>query len=236
MAQIQQHSSYADWVRRRSSAVPASSTFMVGVYRWMAIALALTGSVAWFVANTPSVAQMVLGNRWVFFGLMIAELLMVVTFSVRVASASFAAAAAMFLGYALLNGVTLSTIFMVYTSASIARAFFVSSATFGVLSAYGALAKRDLTAMGQFMQVGLIGLVIATVVNIFLQSEAVYWVSTYAGVMIFAGLTAYDTQKLKRLYAAQGGQGNLALIGALTLYLDLVNLFLMMLRLFDDRR
>lgn len=210
--------------------------FIWATYRWMALALTVTGLTAWFVANTPSLAMAFLQNRFAFYGCMIAQVAMVIGFSTMVTRISTAAAAGLFLGYSVLNGLTLSMLFLVYTQASLAQAFFVSAASFGCLAVYGATTKRDLSPVGHFMGVGLIGFLIASVVNIFLQSPAIYWVSTYAGVLIFAGLTAYDNQNLKRMYAMSGGAGNLALRGALQLYLDFINMFLMMLRLFGDRR
>lgn len=213
------------------------SILMWTTYRWMALALSITGLTAYTVANTPAIRELIWGNRMLVYGLMIAELILVVAFTRAAQRLTAAGAAAMFLGYSVLNGVTLSVIFLAYTQASIAQAFFVSAAAFAALSAYGATTKRDLSPVGQFMFVGLVGLVIASVVNMFFNNPAVYWISTYAGVLIFAGLTAYDNQKLRQMYAyAGGGAGNLALVGALTLYLDFVNMFLFTLRLFSDRR
>jgi uncharacterized protein len=157
-------------------------------------------------------------------------------FAARASRMSFGAAVAVFTAYAALNGVTMAMIFLVYTAASVAQVFFVSAGAFAGLSLYGATTQRDLTAIGQFLVIGLVGLVIGSLVNLFLQSSALYWVTTYAGVLIFAGLTAYDNQKLRRLYALQGETGNLALQGALILYLDFINLFLMLLRIFGKRR
>jgi FtsH-binding integral membrane protein len=210
--------------------------FLWRTYSWMSMGLGLTGAVAWFVANTPSLLQTVTGNPVVFYGAMIAEFVLVMVFATRAGSMSFATAASVFIAYAALNGVTMAMIFLVYTAASVARVFFVSAAAFGGLALYGATTKRDLTALGQFLFIGLIGVVIGSLVNLFLQNSALYWLTTYAGVLVFAGLTAYDNQKLRRLYALQGDTGNLALQGALTLYLDFVNLFLMLLRVFGRRR
>lgn len=213
----------------------AATSFLWSTYRWMAVGLALTGLVAALVASSPGLAQAVLGTP-LFWGLIIAELVLVVAFSAKAATVSPGTAAAMFLGYAALNGVTFAFIFFAYTQASIATAFFVTAGAFAGLSIYGSTTKRDLSAMGQFMVMGLIGFIIASVVNLFLRSEAIYWISTYAGVLIFAGLTAYDTQRLRALYAHQGEAGNLALRGALILYLDFINLFLLLLRIFGGRR
>jgi FtsH-binding integral membrane protein len=210
--------------------------FLWRTYRWMALGLALTGTIAWIVASTPSLAQAVFTNPVVFYGAFIAELVLVVVFAARASRMSFPAAVATFGAYAALNGVTMAVIFLLYTASSVGQVFFVCAGAFGALAVYGATTKRDLTAVGHFMFIGLVGLVLASVVNIFLKSPAVYWVTTYAGVLIFAGLTAYDNQKLRRLYAQQGEAGNLALQGALTLYLDFINLFLLLLRLFGRRR
>jgi uncharacterized protein len=214
----------------------AETEFLWKTYRWMSMGLALTGAIAWIVAGSPQLTALVLGNRIVFYGLMLAELGMVVFFSAKASSMTFGSAAALFLGYSALNGLTMSIIFMIYTASSVAQVFFVTAGSFAGLSLYGATTKRDLTAMGQFMVIGLIGIIVASLVNIFLASPAVYWITTYAGVLVFAGLTAYDNQKLRRLYAAQGEAGNLALQGALTLYLDFINLLLMLLRIFGKRR
>ncbi len=213
-----------------------SHDLMWVTYRWMSLGLALTGMVALFVSESPAAVHFIFANSFVFFGLMIAELGLVVAFSAVATRASSAATAAMFLGYAALNGVTLSVIFLAYTQSSIAQTFFITAGTFGALSLFGATTKKDLSAVGQFMYFGLIGLVIATVVNIFWANSVLYWMTTYLGVLIFAGLTAYDTQKLKALYASRGDAGNLPLQGALILYLDFINMFLFLLRLFGRRR
>lgn len=210
--------------------------FLWKTHRWMSAGLALTGAVAWLVAINPFLAQAVSENPFVFYGALLVELALVFTFAARAARMSHATALAVFAGYAAVNGVTMAMIFIIYTATSIALTFFVCAGAFGSLSVYGAVTKRDLTAMGQFMFVGLIGLLIASVANLFLRSSALGWVTTCAGVLIFAGLTAYDNQKLRRLYALQGETGNLAIQGALTLYLDFVNLFLQLLRLFGRRR
>jgi FtsH-binding integral membrane protein len=204
-------------------------------YRWMSIGLGITGLVAWLVARSPAAVDVVVGNRVVFFGLLLAQLGMVLAFSAVAVRASTAVAAAMFFAYAALNGVTFSVLFLAYTSSSIASTFLVTGGTFAGLSVFGAVTRRDLSAVGRFALFAVIGLVVASVVNIFLHSPALMWLTTLAGVVIFAALTAYDTQKLKALYAAGGAGGNLALRGALTLYLDFINMFLFLLRLFGRR-
>jgi FtsH-binding integral membrane protein len=210
--------------------------FLYKVYSWMAVGLSITGVIAWFTSQTPEMLNIVVGNRGVFYVLLFAQLGLVVAFSAAAHRASTVTAAAMFIAYSALTGLTFSTLFLVYTRASIAQTFFITGGTFGALSLFGMVTKRDLTGVGRFMMFGLFGLIIASVVNIFMASPAVYWISTYAGVLIFAGLTAYDTQKLKEIYIHSGEGGNLALRGALTLYLDFVNLFLMLLRLLGNRK
>ncbi len=224
------------YTRRAAVAQSDVAAFMWSTYRWMAAGLGLTGVVAWLVANTPAVSQFIFGNPMVFYGLMIAELLVVVTFSRRVATAAPGNAAAMFLGYAMLNGATLSIVFLAYTGAAISQAFFVSAGAFTALSVYGTLTKRDLSPMAQFLFVGLVGVVLAGVANIFLHSSGLAFVASCAGAVVFAGLTAYDNQQLKAMYMASGGGGNLAINGALKLYLDFINIFLIVLRLFSNRR
>ena len=210
--------------------------FMWATYGWMAAGLAITAAAAWAVANSPAVANVVLGNRLVFFGLIIAQFVMVVAFSRKVASVPASTAGAMFLGYSLLNGLTLSVVFMAYAHATVASAFFVSSASFASLAVFGAVTKRDLGPIAQFAFMGIVGILLASIVNIFVHSAAMDFIISCAGVLTFAGLTAYDNQRLKHMYLATGGAGNLAINGALMLYLDFINMFLFILRLFDNRR
>ena len=225
------------------------NSFVRSVYNWMAIGLALTGFTAYFVANSPSLLGMlfqVVGNRMqptmLFYGLIIGELAMVFTLSARVGKMQASTATGLFVAYSALNGATLASIFLIYTSASITSVFFICSGTFVATSAYGWMTKKDLTSMGQFMFMGLIGIIIASVVNIFMKSSAMYMIISYIGVVVFVGLTAYDTQKIKYMATSQpvDATGAMvrkgAIIGALTLYLDFINLFLMLLRIFGDRR
>ena len=205
-------------------------------YRWMSLGLAITGAVAFLVAHSPAAVELLLSNRVLFIGLMIAQLGLVVAFSTLVTRVSTAAAAAMFFGYAALTGLTFSTLFLVFTAASIASTFFITAGTFAGLSMYGAVTKRDLSAVGRFALFALIGLIIASVVNIFLKSSGLMWLTTFAGIVIFAALTAYDTQQLKAMFRAEGYASNLALRGALKLYLDFVNMFLFLLNLTGERR
>ncbi len=219
--------------------VTGQISFFPRVYNWMAAGLGLTALVSLLTAASPAMLQLIFGNRLIFFGLIIAELALVVTISGAIRRLSAFAATGLFLLYSALSGVTFASIFVVYTQSSIAGAFFVTAGTFGVMSLYGHLTRRDLTSWGSFLFMGLVGVILASVVNLFLHSEMVYWVSTYAGILVFVGLTAYDTQKLKML-ARAGLSGEerqkAAIIGALQLYLDFVNLFLMLLRIFGRRR
>ena len=218
------------------------NSFVRSVYNWMALGLGLTGLVAYFVANTPSLVQLVFGNRMLFFGLIIAELALVFILSARVARMQPSTATGLFVTYAALNGVTLSFIFLVYTHSSIASTFFVCAGTFLACSLYGYTTKRDLTSIGSFMMMGLIGIIIASVVNIFLRSPAVMMVVSYIGVIVFVGLTAYDTQQIKHMALSQpadldaGTARKGAIIGALKLYLDFINLFLMLLHILGGSR
>jgi uncharacterized protein len=215
-------------------------TFMSKVYGWMSLALLITGFVAYFVASTPSILKVVLGNMLLFYGLIIAEILLVGYLAVAIKKMSAARATAVFIGYSALNGLTMSFIFVIYTSASIASTFFITAGMFAVMSIYGFVTKKDLTGMGSFMMMGLFGIIIASIVNMFFKNQNLYWVITYIGVIIFVGLTAYDTQKIKNMNII-GNEGTdegkkEAIIGALTLYLDFINLFLMLLRIFGNRK
>lgn len=174
-----------------------AAAFMRKVYALMAGGLLATAVTAMAVASSEAALQFILGNRIVFYGLMFGELALVWSFATITRRLSPAGASAVFLLYSVLNGLTLSVIFLAYTASSIATTFFVTAGTFGVMSLYGATTKRDLTGVGNFMMMGLIGLIIASVVNIFLQSPLVTWVTTCMGVLVFVGLTAYDTQKIR---------------------------------------
>jgi FtsH-binding integral membrane protein len=213
--------------------------FMYKVYAIMTLGLGLTGTMAMIVARIPALTELVFGNRLVFYGLLGAELICVISFVALVEKVNWVTAAGLFIFYAALNGVTFSFIFLVYTTSSIASAFFVTAGTFAAMSAYGYVTKRDLTSWGSFLFMGLIGLIIASVVNLFLGSELIYWLTTFAGVLIFTGLTAYDTQKIKELNklgnAGTAEDHKEAIHGALILYLDFINLFLYLLRLFGRR-
>lgn len=202
----------------------------------MGAGLFVTGIVALGVASSPSLVMGLASNPMLMFGLFGAQIMMVLAFGKTVAHASRKNAVAMFLAYAALMGVSLSTLFLVYTQASLARVFFITGGAFLGLSLYGSSTKRDLSPVGHFMGIGLMGLILASIVNIFLASPAIHWISSMAGVVIFAGLTAYDSQKLKQMFLEHGDQGNLAIRGALTLYLDFINMFLFLLRFFGQER
>ncbi len=217
----------------------STRTFLQRVYFFMSLGLATTGFVALAVASSPAALNFVFGNPFVFIGLMIAELLLVMAFAPVAARVSAGTASAMFFGYAALSGVTFSAIFLRYTMGSIGGTFLVTGGMFASISAYGAITRRDLTSLGSFCVMGLVGLIIASIVNVFLASSMLYWLTTFMGVIVFTGLTAYDTAKLKDLGSRIDGQEAVtkaALQGALILYLDFINLFLMLLRLFGGRR
>jgi hypothetical protein len=209
---------------------------MSAVYRWMAAGLVVTAGVAWSVAGSPAARQAIFGNRLVFWGLIIAQFGIVIALSAAVNKLSAAAAGALFLGYSALTGVTMSAILLVYTGTSVASAFAVTAGTFLAMSIYGTVTKRDLTSWSTFLFMGLIGIVIASLVNIFTKSNMVSWVISAAAVVVFTGLTAYDTQRLRRMAVAGAGVAALPVNGALALYLDFINLFLSFLNLFGGRR
>jgi len=215
--------------------------FIRSVYNWMAIGLGLTGVVAFYVSNSETLLKLIFGNQLIFFGLIIGELVLVFTISARVHKMQASTATSLFVLYAALNGATLSAIFLIYTRSSITSTFFICAATFIVSSLYGMVTKRDLTSMGQFMFMGLIGIVIASIVNLFVRSTGMSLIVSYIGVIVFVGLTAYDTQKLRTMALSRpdgldsGTVRKGAILGALTLYLDFINLFLMLLRILGNR-
>ena len=219
----------------------AVNSFVRSVYNWMAIGLGLTGFVAYYVSNSQSLMNIIFGNPIIFWGLIIGELALVFTLSARVGKMQASTATAMFVVYAVLNGATLSVIFLAYTKSSIASTFFVCAGTFVAASIYGWVTKKDLTSFGSFLFMGLIGIIIASVVNMFLKSSGMAMIISYIGVFIFVGLTVYDTQKLKNMALTQPADADAAvvrkgaIIGALSLYLDFINLFLMLLRIMGNR-
>ena len=219
----------------------AYRTLMGKVYLWMTLALAVTGLTSLYVASSPGLVQSIFASRGTFWLLVVAELALVFILSARIMKMSFSTAGIMFALYSVLNGVTMSFIFIAYTSTSIATAFFVTAGMFAAMSFIGFVTKKDLSSFGSFFTMALIGLIIASVVNIFLNSSVMYWIITYVGVLLFVGLTAYDTQKIKQMLIEYGDEVNdstqkLALIGSLSLYLDFINLFLYILRLFGNNK
>src|SRR5712692_8082270 len=209
------------------------SAFLTRVYGWMCIGLGITAAVAYLVASSPALTSALMANRLVFFALVLVELGLVFFLSARVQSLEPATAAGLFVAYAALNGVTLSLILLVYTGASIATTFIVTGAMFGALAVYGTTTSRSLAGVGQFFFMGLIGLVLASIVGMFWHSDALQFLITIVGVIVFTGLTAWDAQRLKQmaLTLPDGQAGAYAVVGALSLYLNFVNLFLMLLRL-----
>ena len=222
---------------RSTSGVAA---FLTGVYYWMTFALGLSALCAWAVGTTPALTNLVYKNPLLLTVLIVAELGLVIAVSWGINKMSAATATALFALYAALNGVTLGYIFIVYTIPAITSAFLTTTLTFAVMAIIGSVTKRDLTRLGSILLMALIGLIIASFVNIFLKNSTMGWIITYAGVLVFVGLTAYDAQKVKQMYLTMGGDmetnRKISVLGALTLYLDFVNLFLMLLRIFGGRR
>jgi len=218
------------------------NAFIRSVYNWMAMGLALTGFIAFYVSRSEYFMNLFYGSMILFYGIIIAELALVFMLAAKVHKMKASTASSLFLLYAALNGITLSFIFTVYTSSSIASTFFICASTFAVSSIFGMTTKRDLTSFGNFLMMGLFGIIIASVVNIFLQSSGMEIIISLIGVFVFVGLTAYDTQKLKEMALSQpevldpdvAKKG--AVRGALSLYLDFINLFLMLLHLLGGER
>ncbi len=222
--------------RSSEQVVVRQNTLIRQVYAWMGAGLLITAVMAFVTISSPEVFGAITGNRLVFYGLMIGELALVFTLSGAINRLSATTATLLFVAYSALNGVTLSVVAVVYTANSIASTFVITAGMFGAMSLFGYMTRRDLTSWGSFLFMGLIGVVIASVVNIFMASSAVSWVISGIGVIVFTGLTAYDTWKIKAL-AAGGTEGRKpAILGALTLYLDFINLFLMLLRFTGNRR
>ena len=217
----------------KSAAFPA---LMRKVYLWMTMALVITGLCAWGTATSPAMVQLVFGNRAAIWVLLIAELGLVFYTTVRIQRLSLGTATTLFIIYSALNGVTLSSIFMVYAMTSIAKVFFITAGTFGVMALYGSVTKTDLSKFGNLFLMALFGLIIATLANLFIKSSGFDLILSYIGVVLFVGLTAWDSQQIKRALAFQPGldedSQKVALLGALELYLDFINLFLYLLRIF----
>jgi len=210
------------------------------VYLWMTFALVITGFTAYYVATNPALTGLVFGNSAVMWGLFIAEVLLVVAISGAINKLSLVTAALLFVLYSVMNGATLSAIFFVYELGTIAQVFFITAATFGAMAAYGYFTKKDLTSIGCLAFMGLLGIIIASIVNIFVGITALNLIFSYLGVLIFVGLTAYDSQKIKEMMLRAPDAGEkmqkLALLGALSLYLDFINLFIYLLRIFGSSR
>ena len=218
----------------------AFSALMRKVFIWMALALVITGVTAYGVATTPSLLIAIVTNKALFWGLIIAELALVFAVSGAINRLSLATATLLFVLYSVVNGATLSVIFLAYSMPAIIQTFFITAGTFGVMALVGYTTKTDLTSLGKLLFMALIGLVIATVVNMFVGSTGFDYILSYVGVLIFVGLTAYDTQKIKQMCMQAPDAGEhmqkLALLGALSLYLDFINLFLYLLRIFGNNK
>ena len=224
--------------RAQSSAL-SFPALMSKVYLWMTLALVVTGMTAYYVASSPAILYAIVSNQIAFWGLFIGELVLVFVLSSRIMSLSFVTASLMFVAYSVMNGIFFSFIFLAYTEQSIATTFLITAGTFGAMSLFGFVTKRDLSAMGRILFMLLIGLIIATVVNIFMKAEGLTLILNYAGVVIFVGLTAYDTQSIKQMLQEHGdkeGAEKIALLGSLSLYLDFINLFIYLLRFFGESR
>lgn len=226
---------------REERPVDLAAVLMRNVYVWMTMALALTGFTALYVSGNEMLIRLIFSTRTIFYSLLIAEVGIVIALSATLNKLSFTTAAAMFALYSVINGATLSCLFLVFTASSIASTFFVTSGTFGVMAFIGHTTRKDLSGLSQFFLMALVGLIIATVVNIFWANDTMYWIITYAGVFIFVGLTAYDAQRIKALLShatdlPESQLRKLALIGSLELYLDFVNLFLYLLRFLGKKR
>ena len=219
----------------------AQVTLFRSVYVWMTLALAITGFVALYVAKSYTLLNVMVQNNILFWGLLIAEVALVMYLSARIHRISFTTATVLFIAYSILNGVTMSILFMVYTMSSIATTFFVTAGTFGATALYGYVTKKDLTRIGSLCIMGVIGLIIASLVNLFLHNSMMDLIISYIGVLLFVGLTAYDSQKIKRLLSGDDIEVNetsqkIALMGSLTLYLDFINLFIYLLMILGDRK
>lgn len=221
-----------------AAAAERVTAFLRKVYGWMFVGLGLTGAVAVGVASSPTLTEAIRSNRILFFGLILAELGMVFYLSARVDKLAPSTASALFLVYSALNGATLSFIFLVFTGTSIATTFFVTAGMFGALALYGTTTKRSLAGVGQFVFMGLIGLILASIVGLFWHNQSLQFAISVVGVIVFTGLTAWDAQRLKAmaLSVPEGRVGSYAVVGALSLYLDFINLFLFLLRFLGNRR
>jgi len=225
---------------RQASVTPAFSLLMRKVYMWMTFALVITGFTAYLVASSETLLMTIFSNQIIFWGLVIAEFALVVGLSAAINRLSLTAATLMFVLYSVINGATLSFLLLLYTATSVVNVFLITAGTFAAMAAFGYFTKTDLTSWGKYLFMALIGLIIASVVNIFTKSSGLEMILNYLGVLIFVGLTAYDSQKIKQmmLQAMDSGEQaqKIALIGALSLYLDFINLFIYLLRIFGSKR
>ena len=224
-----------------SSRSEVTNAFMRGVYLWMCIGLAVTAAFAYGTLAVPALRGFVFSSQYTFYGLLIGEVLLVVALSAAIHKLSSFAATGMFILYSVLNGMTLSVLLLVYTQQSVFTAFLTTAGMFGAMSVYGLVTKRDLTGMGSFMRMGLFGIIIAMIINMFVGSSVLDLGISILGVFIFLGLTAFDTQALRNMGESAPMDDALAIrrgtiIGALKLYLDFINIFIMLLRIFGDRR
>jgi len=212
--------------------------FLRAVYGWMCVGLIVTALTATFLASSSTLVTAVVTNRLLFWGLVIAQLGIVFVLSARVQQLAPSTASLLFIGYSALTGVTLSVVLLVFTGESIATTFVVTAGMFGALAFYGAVTRRDLTGFGSFLFMGLVGLILASIVGLFWQNDALQFVISFIGVIVFTGLTAYDAQRLKVMAMAtpSGESGSYAIVGALALYLDFINLFMFLLRFLGHRR
>jgi uncharacterized protein len=226
------------WTTNSVQTADRVSAFLWKVYGWMAIGLGLTAMVAFAVAGSPDLLRVLVGNRLVFFGLVIAELGLVFYLSARADRLAPGTAAGLFALYSALNGVTLSAILLVYTGESVTMTFVVTAGMFGALALFGSTTKRSLAGAGQFFMMGLVGLILASIIGMFWHNDALQFLISIVGVIVFTGLTAWDAQRLKQMALAlpQGQVGSYAVVGALSLYLNFINLFLMLLRFTGSRR
>lgn len=219
----------------------AQASLFRSVYVWMTLALVITGFTALYVAKSYTLLNLMLQNQMAFWGVLIVELGLVFYMSARINRISFTTATILFIVYSILNGVTMSMLFLIYTMSSIATTFFVTAGTFGAMALFGYATKKDLTRIGNLCIMGVIGLIIASLVNMFLHNSMMDLIISYVGVLLFVGLTAYDSQKIKQMLSGEDIEVNettqkIALMGALTLYLDFINLFLYLLRILGDRK
>lgn len=235
-----EYSQFQQMVNEREAVLEQSfPALMKKVYVWMTLALVITGMTSWLVASSPAILATLLTNRILFFGMIIAEFGLVIWLTAGIRKMSLTTATLLFILYSVVNGVTMASIFIIYTMESIATTFFITAGTFGAMSLVGYKTSKDLSGMGRYLFMALIGLIIATIVNIFVGSSMMAMIISYVGVLVFVGLTAYDTQKIKEMFMFADEYNpdvqKYAVLGSLALYLDFINLFLYLLRIFGRR-